>query len=138
MDTFLDRTHRDREVGEVGGADDDSLDLAGHLVEHLPEVLVLRDAGAHADDLLGVRCAHVDVAKGHDIDHPGLQDVPGVFTAPVADTDEGDIDLLRGALGLLAVLCRGFEGAQRIDGQGCRRGTRRFQEISSGNHMIRI
>ena len=93
VDAFLDGTHGDREMGEVGRGYEHRFDLGGHLVEHLAEVLVLGNARELGDGPLGMRRSHVDVAKCDDVDHFGPHDLRDVVLAPVADADEGDLDL---------------------------------------------
>ena len=62
VNSFLDGPHRDGEMGEVGSRDHYGVNLAVHLVEHLPEILVALGVGIVAHHLLGVGSAHVHVA----------------------------------------------------------------------------
>ena len=60
----------------------------------------------------------------HKKGHSGLGNFPGILIAPVADSDQGKIDLAACALAFLAYLCRSIESAERIhsDGSGTQAG----------------
>ena len=79
--------HADWEVRMVGGSDSHSLEFVANLVEHLTEIAELFGLGIHTDNLLGVRCSHVDIAESHDVDHAGSSEIVDNLLAAVTDAD---------------------------------------------------
>ena len=84
---------------EIRRADADRIDVLAHLVEHLAEILEARDIGKHLEDGLGVRRAHVGVAKGDDVGEAGVVEFLDDLGTAVADAEAGEIDLFTGGLG---------------------------------------
>ena len=60
------RVHRRAEVGMVGDPDQHGVDLVGHPVEHLPEILEARKVRKALKRLFGVRSPDVGVAERDD------------------------------------------------------------------------
>ena len=57
----------DGEMGKVRHANGYRVDLIGHFVEHLAEILILLGFGEQLHVFLRLRCSHIYVAQGHDI-----------------------------------------------------------------------
>jgi len=69
IDMFAQRhgVHTDDEVRMIRRTDADGINLVGHLVKHLAEVLEARRIRKLLHDLFRVLCAHVRVAQGDNI-----------------------------------------------------------------------
>ena len=81
----------------IGGADDDRVDLAVHLIKHLAEIFELLGLGESFEGLC--RVAVVNVAQGDDVLVGHAIDVGGAATT---DADCSDVQLLVG----LGRICR--------------------------------
>ena len=134
MLAFLDCAHRNREMREIRCRDKHSLESRAHLVEHLAEILELLCLREHSHHFPCVGRTHVHVTDSHDIGHSGLGHFPGILIAPVADSDQGKIDLAACALAFLADLCRSVESAERIHSDGSGTQASRLEKISSVYH----
>ena len=87
---------RDREMGMVRCTNCNGVDLVGHLVEHLAEILETRYFREHRNKFLSMRCTHIYITKCNNFAQTGFIQFACNLTPTVTDTDKSDSHLFVG------------------------------------------
>ena len=81
---------RDREMRVIRYTDCNSIDLVGHLVEHLAEILETRNFREHGNKFLSMRCTHIYITKCNHFAQTGFIQFLCDLASTVTDTDKSD------------------------------------------------
>ena len=91
MDAELHRLHTNREMAMIGSRHHHRVYLVRHLIEHIPEIAELRNAGKHTYHLLRMRCPHINITQSDDVTQTGIMKFFHHILSPVADANHGNI-----------------------------------------------
>ena len=87
----------DREMRVVRYTDCYGIDLVGHLVEHLTEILETRYFREHRNKFLSMRRTHIYITKSNDFTQTCFIQFACDLTSTVTDTDKSDSHFFVGA-----------------------------------------